>query len=204
MRKSIYIPASLALSLLLTVPVLAQTAHQQHVAPADAAKTAPAIDPDKAYLLHQEYVSKTAELRGKLTAKQAELETLLATKPQDEAAVKKLTSDISALRGALFEQTTLFRIRFAKETGMPIRMTHGFGAHGGQMMEGMMGGGMGGMMGGGMGGMMGGGMECMGGKGGMMMEMGKGMDMGKGMTHDMNAMPKVDDAAKAPADAKTN
>ena len=47
MRKSIRIPAVIALSLALTVPALAQSTHQQHAAPAvaapaDAAKAAPA------------------------------------------------------------------------------------------------------------------------------------------------------------------
>ena len=138
MRKSIRIPAVLALSLALAVPALAQSTHQ-HPAPAaaasaDAAKTAPAVDKDKAYLLHQEYIAKTAELRGKIAARQAELETLLATKPDDTAAVKKLTAELGAMRGQLFEQTTLFRIRYAKETGTPMRMTRGFGHMDGMMM----------------------------------------------------------------------
>lgn len=167
MRKSIRIPALIALSLALTVPALAQSTHQQHAAPAaapaDAAKAAPAVDPDKAYVLNQEYVAKTAELRGKITAKKAELEAQLAAKPDDTAAVKKLVSDIAALRGQLDEQTTLFRIRYAKETNTPIRMTRGFG-HMGQM------------------GMMDDSMGMMGGKAkeGCMM-MGKGMMQGKGM-----------------------
>jgi hypothetical protein len=191
MRKSIRIPAILALSLALTVPALAQSTHDQHAAPAVAAKAAPAIDSGKADLLHQEYVAKTAEQRGKLTAKQAELETLLATKPDDAAAIKKLTTEISTLRGSLFEQATLFRVRFAKETGTPIRMTRNLdhmGGHGGMM----------GMMG-----EKGMGMECMGKDKGMMMDMmGKGMDMGKGgkgMPMPADA-PKADDAAKTPTD----
>lgn len=194
MRKSIHISAMLALSLALAVPALAQTTHDQHAAPAVAAKAAPAIDSGKADLLHQEYVAKTAEQRGKLTAKQAELETLLATKPDDAAAIKKLTTEISTLRGSLFEQATLFRVRFAKETGTPIRMTRNLDSMGGHgSMMGMM--------------------ECMGMGKGMMMDMGKGMDMkgmdmGKGMKMDMDGKgmnmpadaPKADDAAKTPTD----
>ena len=132
MRKSIRIPAVIALSLALTVPALAQSTHQQHAAAAtaDAAKAAPAVDPNKAYVLNQEYVAKTAELRGKITAKKAELEAQLATRPDDTAVVKKLVADIAALRGQLDEQTTLFRIRYAKETNTPIRMTRGFGHRG--------------------------------------------------------------------------
>ena len=177
MRKSIRIPAVIALSLALTVPALAQSTHQQHpapaAAPADAAKAAPAVDPDKAYVLNQEYVAKTAELRGKITAKKAELEAQLAAKPDDTAAVKKLVADIAALRGQLDEQTTLFRIRYAKETNTPIRMTRGFG-HMGQM------------------GMMDGSMGMMGGKAkeGCMM-MGKGMM--QGMDH--GAMPGMNHGA---------
>jgi hypothetical protein len=201
MHKSIRIPAILALSLALTVPALAQSTHEQHAAPATAAKTAPAVDSNKADLLHQEYVAKTAELRGKLTAKQAELETLLATKPDDTAAIKKLSAEISTLRGSLLEQTALFRVRFAKETGTPIRMTRNLEHMGGMM-------GMMGMMG-----EKGMGMECMGKDKGMMMDMGKGMDMkgmdmGKGMKMDMDGKgmnmpagaPKADDAAKTPTD----
>ena len=135
MRNMIRIPALMALTLSLAVPALAQSTHDQHAAPAEAATAALAVDPAKADLLHQEFVAKTAELRGKLIARRAELETLLTTKPGDEAAVKKLTGDIAALRGQLFEQTTLFRIRFAKETGTPIRMTRGFGHMGGQGMD---------------------------------------------------------------------
>jgi|GEM_PF-3496654 len=185
MRMSIRIAAitALTLSLSLAVAALAQTSHQQHA----AAKPAPAVDPDKAYMLHQEYVAKTAELHGKVMAKQAELETLLATKPGDEAAIKKLAAEISALRGQLFEQTTLFRVRFAKETGMPMHMTRGFGGKGGMMMDGQ---GMDCMM---MGKGMGMGMGMMG--KGMMM----GMDQG-GMNMPMPAQPG--DAPKADAPAK--
>ncbi len=173
MRNTIRIPAIVALSLALAVPALAQSGHQQHAgaAPAEAAKAAPAVDPDKAYVLNQEYVAKTAELRGKITAKKAELETLLATKADDTAAVKKLVAELSALRGQLDEQTTLFRIRYAKETGTPIRLTRDFGHQGGMMgekgMEGCM------MMGKGKGMMMGGMDHAMQG-----MDMGKGMDQG--------------------------
>lgn len=141
MKRSLRIPAMLALTLALTVPALAQSSHQGHATPA-APAAAPAVNPDKAYLLHQEYVAKTAELRGKIVARQAALETLLATKPDDEAAVKKLVAEISALRGSLYEQTTLFRLRYAKETGTPIRLTRELGRKGGHgpMMEGMDGG----------------------------------------------------------------
>jgi hypothetical protein len=177
MRNSIRIPAVVALTLALAVPALAQTP-MQHPAGAmamPAAKAAPAVDPAKADLLHQEFVAKTAELHGKITAREAELETQLATNPDDTAAIKKITTDIANLRGQLYEQATLFRVRYAKETGTPIRDTRGMmhhmdkgmmmmggkGMDGGCMMmgKGMMGGmsgmsGMGGM--GGMGGMMGG------------------------------------------------
>lgn len=192
MRTSIRIPAAIALSLILTVPALAQSTHQQHAAaPADAAKAAaPAVDPDKAYALNQEYVAKTAELRGKITAKKAELEALLVSKPDDTAAVKKLVADIAALRGQLDEQTTLFRIRYAKETGTPMRLTHDFGHKGmmdGKDMEGckMMGKGM--MMGG---------MDHGAGKGGMMM----GMDQGQGKGMNM-PVPATDAKAAAPQQA---
>lgn len=138
--------ALIALTLAFSVPALAQSGHDHNAAPADTAQPAqPTVDPNKTDLLHQEFVAKTAELRGKLTAKRAELETLLATKPGDEGAVKKLVADIAVLEGTLLEKTTLFRIRMAKETGMPIRMTRN--------MENM--GGAGGMMGGAGGGMCG-------------------------------------------------
>lgn len=203
MRKRIHIPALLALTLALAVPALAQTAHQQHAAPAGPGQMAmpvgqmgTAVDPNQADLLHQEYVAKTAELYGKITAKEAELETQLATKPDDAAAVKKLTTDIAALRGQLFEQTTLFRVRYAKETGTPIRQTRGFGhkgGHGGMTMEGMDKEGCMMMQGKGMMG----GMDM--GKGGMMGGMmgGKDMSMGQGMNMPMPA--KADEAK--PADA---
>ena len=188
MRKNIGIPALVALTLTLAVPAFAQSPHA-HGAAADAAKAAAAVDPDKAYLLHQEYVAKTGELRGKIAARQAELETLLAAKPGDEAAVRKLAGEISALRGQLFEQTTLFRIRVAKETGMPIRMTRGLEHMGGK--AGMMG-----MMG-----MMDGkdkDMECMAGKDmGMMMGKGMMMDKGMGKGMDMQMPANAADAPKA-------
>jgi len=197
MRKSIRIPAVIALSLALTVPALAQSTHQQHAAPAvaapaDAAKAAPAVDPAKADVLNQEYVAKTAELRGKITAKKAELEAQLATKPDDTAAVKRLVADIAALRGQLDEQTTLFRIRYAKETNTPIRMTRGFG-HMGKM------------------GMMDGSMDMMGGKakeGCMMMGKGmmQGMDHGamQGMDHNaMQGQPQGMSMPAPAADART-
>lgn len=160
-----FVPATLALALLLSAPVLGHAAHEHGAPAADAAagaKAAPAVDPDKAYLLKQEYVAKTAELHGKLKAREAELETVLATKPGDEAAIKKLAAEISTLRGQLFEQTTQYRLRYAKETGTPIRQTRHLGGKGG-MMDGMMGDD---------------GMEC------KMMGKGMGMMMGKdGMDH---------------------
>lgn len=175
MRTKIFIPAALAFVFLLSVPALGNAAHEQHGAPGaqtpETGKDAAAVDPEKAYLLKQEFVAKTAELQGKLKAREAELETTLATKPGDEAAIKKLTADISALRGQLFEQTTLYRLRFAKETGTPIRKTQDLGGKPG-MMEGMMGGD---------------GMDCkMMGKSGM-----GGMDHG--------AMPAAPAAKEAPA-----
>ena len=189
MRIHTRIPAALALTLALAIPALAQTQHQQHATGADAAKTAPAVDADKVALLHEEYVAKTAELRGKITARQAELETLLVTKPGEEAAIKKLVAEISALRGTLYEQTTLFRLRFAKEAGVSLQMTRGMDGLGGHH-------GMGSLMGPGRGGMSGPGMDCM---KGMMMDMGKGAPLGPGMDMPAPAV-KPDDAAKAPGD----
>ena len=169
MRTKIFVPAALAFAFLLSAPVLGNAAHEQHgapgaQAPGETGKPGPAVDAVKAYLLNQEYVAKTAELHGKLKAREAELETTLATKPGEEAAIKKLTTEISSLRAQLFEQKTLFRLRYAKETGTPIRLTQHLGSKAG-MMEGMMGDG---------------GMDCkMMGKG-----MGKGMMMGmEGMDH---------------------
>lgn len=180
MYQKTLIPAALAFALLLSVPALSQAA-KEAAAPAANATAAtstlltPKVDPDKAYLLKQEFVAKTAELHGKLTAREAELETLLATKPGDEAAIKKLAAEISGLRGQLFEQKTLYRLRYAKETGTPIRETRHM---------------MGGMMGGMSGGMQGGGMDCkMMGKG-----MGKGMGMGMMQGMDHGAMSGMDHA----------
>lgn len=151
--RSIRVPAILALTLALAVPSLAQSTHQ-HGAPAapsgdaakaapagDAAKTTPAVDPAKADLLRQEFTAKTAELAGRVTAREAELETLLATRPDDTAAITKMTSEIGALRGQLLEQTTLFRLRYAKETGVPVSQTRDFGhkaGHGGGGKDGCM------------------------------------------------------------------
>ncbi|EHJ47696.1 hypothetical protein DFW101_1688 [Solidesulfovibrio carbinoliphilus subsp. oakridgensis] len=189
MRNSIRIPAILALTLALAVPALAQTPMQHPAGGAmamPAAKAVPAADPAKADLLHQEFVAKTAELHGRITAREAELEAQLATNPDETAAVKKLTADIATLRGQLFEQATLFRIRYAKETGTPIRDTRGVMGH---MGKGMM----------------------MGGKGmdGGCMMMGKGMMGGHGMGKgampgmDMGGMDMAKDAAPA-GTAKTN
>ncbi|MFP5260014.1 MAG: hypothetical protein ACLGQH_13410 [Acidobacteriota bacterium] len=188
MYQKTLLPAALAFALLLSVPALGQAAKEAAAPAANApavtsAPVAPKVDQDKAYLLRQEFVAKTAELHGKITAREAELETLLATKPGDEAAIKKLAAEISGLRGQLFEQKTLYRLRFAKETGTPIRETHHM---------------MGGMMGGMQGGMMGSGMDCkMMGKG-MGMGMGKGMGMMQGMDH--GAMSGMDHGAMSGMD----
>lgn len=182
MRHVVILPAALAAALILSLPVAGLTAHEQgHAAdPAKPASPAPAVDPDKAYQLTQELTAKTAELRGKIKAREADLEILLATKPGDEAAVKKLAADISALRAQLYEQTTLFRLRYARETGTPLRQTLRLGDAGSR--PGMMGGGMGQ-----------GGMDCM--------MMGKGHDMNNGMDHAaMNHGPKAAPTA-APAEA---
>ena len=161
MRMNVFAPAALAAAMLLSLPAIGLTAQEHGSHAADPAKSAaPAVDPDKAYLLKQEFTAKTAELRGKIKAREADLEVLLATKPGDEAAVKKLAGDIAALRGQLAEQTVLFRLRYAKETGTPIRQTlHLGGGHDGMMA-----------------GMGEGGMDC------KMMGKGQGMMMG-GMDH---------------------
>lgn len=179
MRTVFFAPAALAAALILSLPVASRAAqeHAGHVAdPAKPAAAAPAVDPDKAYLLKQEFTAKTAELRGKIKAREADLEILLATKPGDEAAVKKLAGDLAALRGQLAEQTVLFRLRYAKETGTPIRQTlHLGGGHDGMMA-----------------GMGQGGMDC------MMMGKGKGQGMMMdGMDH--GAMEHGPANAPAPA-----
>ena len=178
MRTVFFAPAALAAALILSLPAASRAAqeHQGHVAdPAKPAAAAPAVDPDKAYLLKQEFTAKTAELRGKIKAREADLEVLLATKPGDEAAVKKLAGDIAALRGQLAEQTVLFRLRYAKETGTPIRQTLHLGSGHDGMMAGM---GQGGM-------------DC------MMMGKGKGQGMMMGgMDH--GAMEHGSAAAPAP------
>lgn len=181
MRMNVFAPAALATAMLLSLPAIALTAQEHGSHAADPAKPAvPAVDPDKAYLLKQEFTAKTAELRGKIKAREADLEILLATKPGDEAAVKKLAGDIATLRGQLAEQTVLFRLRYAKETGTPIRQTLHLGGPDGMMA-----------------GMGQGGMDC------MMMgkDKGKGMMMG-GMDHgakDHDATPPTAPAAPAPA-----
>lgn len=184
MRPVFFVPAALAAALILSLPAASRAAqeHPGHVAdPAKPAASAPAVDPDKAYLLKQEFTAKTAELRGKIKAREADLEILLATKPGDEATVKKLAGDIAALRGQLAEQTVLFRLRYAKETGTPIRQTLHLGSGHDGMMAGMGEGGM----------------DCkMMGKG-----QGKGMMMG-GMDHgspDHGAMEHSPANAPAPA-----
>lgn len=181
MRTVFFVPAALAAALILSLPVASRAAqeHPGHVAaPAKPAAPAPAVDPDKAYLLKQEFTAKTAELRGKIKAREADLEILLATKPGDEASVKKLAGDIAVLRGQLAEQTVLFRLRYAKETGTPLRQTlHLGGGHDGMMA-----------------GMGQGGMDCM--------MLGKGQGMGQGMMMggmDHGAMEHGPAAAPAPA-----
>ena len=188
MRMNVFAPAALAAAMLLSLPAVGLTAQEHGGHVADPAKPgAPAVDMEKAYLLKQEFTAKTAELRGKIKAREADLEILLATKPGDEAAVKKLAGDIAALRGQLAEQTVLFRLRYAKETGTPIRQTMHLGGHDGMMA-----------------GMGDGGMEC------MMMGKGKGMGQGKGMmmggmngmdhgAMDHGATPPAAPAAPAPA-----
>ena len=59
MRHRIRLPLLLALTLALAIPALAQQ-HDTHAVPAATPPAAPAIDPDKAYLLHEEFVAKTA------------------------------------------------------------------------------------------------------------------------------------------------
>ena len=182
MRTVFFVPAALAAALILSLPAASRAAqeHQGHVVdPAKPAAAAPAVDPDKAYLLKQEFTARTAELRGKIQAREADLEILLATKPGDEAAVKKFAADIAALRGQLAEQTVLFRLRYAKETGTPLRQT----LHLGDGHDGMMAG------------MGQGGMDC------MMMGKGKGQGQGQGMMMggmDHGAMEHGSAAAPAP------
>ena len=209
MRKSTFVPAALVVAFLLSAPVAGYSAHDHGApaaqAPGDAGKAAPAVDPDKAYLLKQEFTAKTAELRGKIKAREADLEVLLATKPGDEAAVKKLAADIAALRGQLAEQTVLFRLRYAKETGTPIRQTLHLGSGHDGMMAGMGEGGMDCKMMGKDKGMMMGGMDHGAGKGGMMMGMDQGAmpGMGQGQSKGMN-MPAPADAAKTAAPQQAN
>lgn len=126
---------AILLALALTVPALAQTGHDHGGGASaatppggagDAARTATQADMDKVFLLHLEYVAKTAELYGSIAAREAELEALLVTDPDNTQAVSRLTADIAALRGQLYQQATLFRLRYAKETGTPIHHTMAF------------------------------------------------------------------------------
>ena len=107
MRKGIRILVLAALTLTLATPVLAQ--------PGPPGK-GPRIDNAKAYLVEQEFIAATGEARGKLMAKRAELETVLATKADDAAAIKKVVDEISALR--------------ATEAGVPIAFTRRMGLQG--------------------------------------------------------------------------
>lgn len=133
MRKGILSLAMVILSLALATPALAQAQAKPKAEPAKAeakAETAkaPAVDRDKAYVLQQEFVAATAELRGKLMAKQAELEVLLATKPDEADTIKAAVAEISALRATLFERTVELRLRLAKEAGLPMRASRQIGA----------------------------------------------------------------------------
>ena len=121
MRKGIRILVLAALTLTLATPVLAQ--------PGPPGK-GPRIDNAKAYLVEQEFIAATGEARGKLMAKRAELETVLATKADDAAAIKKVVDEISALRATLLEQTVQFRLRLSKEAGVPIAFTRRMGLQG--------------------------------------------------------------------------
>ena len=121
MRKGIRMLVLAAVALVVAAPSLAQ--------PGPAGK-APQIDRAKAYLVEQEFIAATGEARGKLIAKRAELETVLATKAGDAAAIKKVVDEISALRATLLEQTVQFRLRLAKEAGVPIAFTHRMGLQG--------------------------------------------------------------------------
>lgn len=117
MRKGIRMLVLSALALALSAPVLAQPGGPK----------APRIDRAKAYLVQQEFITATGEARGKLMAKRAELETLLVTKADDATAIKKVVDEISALRATLLEQTVQFRLRLAKEAGVPIAFTRRMG-----------------------------------------------------------------------------
>jgi hypothetical protein len=117
MRKGILLLMVSALALTLAAPALAQPGSGK----------GPQIDRAKAYLVEQEFIAATGEARGKLMAKRAELETVLATKADDAAAIKKVVDEISALRTTLLEQTVQFRLRLSKEAGVPIAFTRRMG-----------------------------------------------------------------------------
>ena len=131
MRHGTRVLVLLCLTLGLSCPALAQR-------PAPA-RAIPGMDQEKAYLIGQEYVAATGELRGRMAAKRAELETVLATKPDDAAAIKALVGEIAAMRTSLFEQSVQFRLRLAKEAGVPVRYSRHLGMFGLGGPRGMMG-----------------------------------------------------------------
>jgi Spy/CpxP family protein refolding chaperone len=107
----------------------AHAGHDQH-----GAQAAPAGDEDLSQKLIKAYEARTGENRGRLDAKQAELDLLLMAEKPDVKAVRKVVGEINALQGKLFEEEVLFRMDYRKQTGKDAPRMAG---HGGPAMGGM-------------------------------------------------------------------
>lgn len=108
MRITVFAPAALAAAMLLSLPAIGPDrpgAHGGHVAdPAKAA--APAVDPDKAYLLNGNSRPRPPNCAARSRPARPTWKSCWPPSRR-RSGHKKLAGDIAALRGQLAEQTVL-------------------------------------------------------------------------------------------------
>jgi Spy/CpxP family protein refolding chaperone len=139
MKSMLKLLGPTTLILLLAGGAFAQdhSAHQGHGAKPGAhdqhgAQPAPAGNDDLSQKLIKAYQARIGENKGRLEAKQAELDLLLMAEKPDTKAVSKVVGEINALQGKLFEEEVLFRMDYRKQTGKDApAMSQGKGGKGG-------------------------------------------------------------------------
>ncbi|MFW6357438.1 MAG: hypothetical protein ACOC0K_01760 [bacterium] len=148
MGKRLFIMSGLVCTWIVLAGIGFAQDHSQHgsghathqaATKSSAESSGTSTDPMLEQKLIKGHEAKTWETRGRLKAKEAELDLLLMAEKPDTAAVKKTIGEINSLKGKLFEEEVLFRMDYKKQTGKDVSLAAGMGKGGGGM-KGMKGG----------------------------------------------------------------
>ncbi|GKX60944.1 hypothetical protein SOASR031_32590 [Leminorella grimontii] len=160
--KKTVIAAVLSLTALASVSAIAQNGGPINAAPAASGQQMGYGGYHRGYMAnltqeqqakvqkaHDDFRTKTADLRQKLVSKNYEYRALLTSNPVDDQKVQAVSKEIMQLRDDIYQQRVALDTQLAKD-GIPMMGNHMGGGHKG-MRGGHMGGGHMGMGGGQMG-----------------------------------------------------